>query len=192
MRIGHRTDPKANSNGDDLARPDRDPTTTHFRGVDPTAARSPAPTVHGKENGSQQIINTGTATGDDGHGGTPSDTDDAHHKDLHLPSSIVKSGPAFGHDGEDLTFTYKVTNTGDTPLSDVTVTDDKCASVTGPTARPTERSRRKIRIGRVVPQVRDAHRVVVRPVGHLDGRHRRGAAGEHGGVAGPIDGRRDR
>ena len=36
--------------------------------------------------------------------------------------------------GGSVTYTYVVTNTGDVPLVDVVVTDDKCAPVTGPAA----------------------------------------------------------
>lgn len=45
----------------------------------------------------------------------------------------VASAPVV-HDGTAVTYTYVVTNTGETPLSDVTVVDDKCATVTGPAA----------------------------------------------------------
>lgn len=38
------------------------------------------------------------------------------------------------HAGDAVTYTYVVTNTGENPLSTVTVTDDKCATVTGPAA----------------------------------------------------------
>ena len=45
--------------------------------------------------------------------------------------NIVKTGSATQvNPGETVTYTYTVTNTGDTTLDDVTVTDDKCAPVT--------------------------------------------------------------
>ena len=45
--------------------------------------------------------------------------------------NIVKTGSATQvNPGETVTYTYTVTNTGDTTLNDVTVTDDKCAPVT--------------------------------------------------------------
>ena len=35
--------------------------------------------------------------------------------------------------GGSVSYTYVVTNTGDAPLTDVTVGDDECSDVTGPT-----------------------------------------------------------
>ena len=46
--------------------------------------------------------------------------------------NVEKSGPAFAYHGDQVTFTYHVTNTGNSPLHDVVVTDDKCSPVTGP------------------------------------------------------------
>ena len=43
---------------------------------------------------------------------------------------VVKDGPATAYSGDRLTFTYKVTNPGNVPLTDVTVSDDKCSPVT--------------------------------------------------------------
>jgi uncharacterized repeat protein (TIGR01451 family) len=43
---------------------------------------------------------------------------------------VIKSGPTVSFVGETVTFTYEVTNTGDTPLSGVTVMDDVCGSAT--------------------------------------------------------------
>jgi len=41
-----------------------------------------------------------------------------------VPSiAIEKSGPDYAHEGDTITYTYTVTNDGDFPLSDVTVTD---------------------------------------------------------------------
>ena len=43
----------------------------------------------------------------------------------------MKSGtPATAHDGQPVAYGYDVTNAGDAPLSNVTVTDDKCAPAT--------------------------------------------------------------
>ena len=45
--------------------------------------------------------------------------------------NIVKTGSATQvNPGETVTYTYTVTNTGDTEISDVTVSDDKCSPVT--------------------------------------------------------------
>ncbi|HTN23396.1 MAG TPA: hypothetical protein VL120_05380, partial [Solirubrobacteraceae bacterium] len=53
-----------------------------------------------------------------------------------LPGGVVvKRGPAYAYHGDRLTFTFEVTNPGTTPLETVTVTDDKCAPVVGPTQK---------------------------------------------------------
>jgi hypothetical protein len=44
--------------------------------------------------------------------------------------SIVKDGPSTRYVGDQATFTYQVTNTGNVKLSEPVVTDDKCAPVT--------------------------------------------------------------
>lgn len=38
--------------------------------------------------------------------------------------SVVKTGPTYAHEGDTIGYTYKVSNTGDVPLSGVAVTDD--------------------------------------------------------------------
>jgi hypothetical protein len=43
---------------------------------------------------------------------------------------VVKDGPATAYSGDRLTFTFTVTNPGNEPLTDVTVSDDKCSPVT--------------------------------------------------------------
>ncbi len=45
---------------------------------------------------------------------------------------VVKSGNEFAYHGDDVTFSFEVTNPGNSPLHDVVVTDDRCANVTGP------------------------------------------------------------
>jgi uncharacterized repeat protein (TIGR01451 family) len=50
-----------------------------------------------------------------------------------LPGGVVvKKGPAFAYHGDQLTFTFEVTNPGTTPLKNIVVSDDKCAPVSGP------------------------------------------------------------
>ncbi len=44
--------------------------------------------------------------------------------------TVVKSGPATAYFGDTLTFTFKVTNTGNLPLAGIHVSDDHCANVT--------------------------------------------------------------
>jgi len=42
---------------------------------------------------------------------------------------LIKTGPTYGYVGEEITYTYYVSNTENMPLSDVTVTDDSCGPV---------------------------------------------------------------
>jgi hypothetical protein len=48
--------------------------------------------------------------------------------------AVVKSGPDTAYHGDQVTFTYKVSNPGNVALTDVLVTDDKCSPVSGPSA----------------------------------------------------------
>jgi hypothetical protein len=50
--------------------------------------------------------------------------------DQHPAIKVVKDGPATAHSGDQLTFSYTVTNPGDVPLTHVTATDDKCSPLT--------------------------------------------------------------
>jgi hypothetical protein len=50
--------------------------------------------------------------------------------DQHPAIQVVKDGPATAHAGDQLTFSYTVTNPGDVPLTSVTATDDKCSPLT--------------------------------------------------------------
>ncbi len=47
----------------------------------------------------------------------------------HPAIKIVKSGASIAHEGDVVTYTFDVTNTGDVPLTDVAVTDDVLGSV---------------------------------------------------------------
>ena len=71
------------------------------------------------------LPNTATAQGTADDGRTTTDQDD-HVVDLIHPAiRIVKTvDPASGEPGDVVTYTYEVTNTGDTTLYDVTVDDD--------------------------------------------------------------------
>jgi hypothetical protein len=42
---------------------------------------------------------------------------------------IIKTGPIYGYAGEEITYTYHVSNTENQPLSNVIVTDDSCGPV---------------------------------------------------------------
>jgi len=47
----------------------------------------------------------------------------------HPGIKITKTGPIFGYVGDEITYNYNVSNTGDVPLSNVNITDDKCGPV---------------------------------------------------------------
>src|SRR5207302_10269237 len=56
--------------------------------------------------------------------------DDHHHLVIVHPGiTVVKSGPATAHVGDVVTYTFKVTNTGDNALTNVAVNDDKIGSI---------------------------------------------------------------
>ena len=48
---------------------------------------------------------------------------------------VVKAGPAIAYSGDLLSFGFDVSNPGNEPLSAVTVEDDRCATVQGPTLK---------------------------------------------------------
>jgi len=80
---------------------------------------------------STDITNTATVTGTDSAGGTVSKTDTAFVDVINPEIAIDKTAePTTIYAGDTVTYTYAVTNPGDDPLSDVSVSDDECSSVT--------------------------------------------------------------
>ena len=77
------------------------------------------------------LPNTATATGTDVFGQQVSDSDSASADVIHPGITIEKTGPAVAYPGDTLTFNFTVRNTGDVTLTGVTVSDDRCAPVTG-------------------------------------------------------------
>jgi uncharacterized repeat protein (TIGR01451 family) len=76
------------------------------------------------------LPNTATVTGTDELGGADTDDDSTSVEILKPGALVVKEGNQFAYPGDTVTFTFAVTNTGNAPLSDVAVTDDRCAPVT--------------------------------------------------------------
>jgi uncharacterized repeat protein (TIGR01451 family) len=76
------------------------------------------------------LPNTATVTGTDELGGKDSDADTETVTIIKPAALVVKEGNQFAYPGDTVTFTFAVTNNGDAPLSDVAVTDDRCAPVT--------------------------------------------------------------
>jgi hypothetical protein len=91
------------------------------------------------------LPNTATATGRDtvgcpdvpepGDCGEVEDEDSTTVAIINPKTLVVKEGNQFAYPGDTVTFTFAVSNAGDTPLHDVAVTDDRCAPVTGPTEK---------------------------------------------------------
>lgn len=103
-----------------------------------------------------QYANIGTATGRSPDGRTPSDSDPSHHfgvppftptlginieKATNGEDADTPPGPTLPV-GSTAHFTYVVRNTGNIPLTDVTVTDDKGVIVTCPSGNPIPLLRR--------------------------------------------------
>ncbi len=75
------------------------------------------------------LPNTATVTGTDELGGTDEDEDSTSVLVIRPAALVVKEGNQFAYPGDTVTFTFAVTNTGNAPLTDVVVTDDRCAPV---------------------------------------------------------------
>ena len=74
--------------------------------------------------------NTATGIGLDPWGGVVTDTATATVDVIHPGIEVVKTaGSAVIYAGEEVMYTYEVTNPGDDPLSSVSVTDDRCRPV---------------------------------------------------------------
>jgi uncharacterized repeat protein (TIGR01451 family) len=78
---------------------------------------------------SGDISNTVTASGSDVLGLGVSNTASWFVDVLHPGISVSKSGPAYAHEGDTITYTITVTNTGDCPLYGVFVTDSLLGSI---------------------------------------------------------------
>ena len=82
---------------------------------------------------SADVTNTVTAAGTPAIGPNVSDTDTAVVNVINPAIDIVKSASApTVHVGDSVTYTFDVTNTGDDPLSNIVVLDDKCSPLSGP------------------------------------------------------------
>jgi ketosteroid isomerase-like protein len=81
------------------------------------------------------IHNVATAHASDQAGNQVTAQDDHDTTILHPAIAVQKTGADFAYAGDTVTYTFAVTNPGDTALHGVTVSDDRCAPVTGPTAK---------------------------------------------------------
>jgi len=72
------------------------------------------------------LVNLATASGSDGSGKTVNAQDEASVDILRPAIAIAKAANCTeAQEGDEITYTYNVTNTGDTPLSNVSVGDNK-------------------------------------------------------------------
>jgi uncharacterized repeat protein (TIGR01451 family) len=77
------------------------------------------------------LVNTAEASGTDAMEQTVSDTDRASVAILKPGIKLAKTAePASVHVGDNITYTFKVTNTGNTPLSDISVSDNLVDEIT--------------------------------------------------------------
>jgi uncharacterized repeat protein (TIGR01451 family) len=72
------------------------------------------------------FVNTATATGKDHLDKTVEDSDKTEVEVLKPSTLVVKEGNVEAYHGDTVTYTFTVTNSGNTPLHDITVSDDKC------------------------------------------------------------------
>ncbi|UCE75073.1 MAG: DUF11 domain-containing protein, partial [Methanomassiliicoccales archaeon] len=87
-------------------------------------------TITGNEG--DPFTNTATTEGTDNLGETVTD-EDSHTVDiLHPDIDVDKTGPAEAHEGDTITYTIVVTNTGDCPLYNVYVNDTELGWSVGP------------------------------------------------------------
>jgi hypothetical protein len=81
------------------------------------------------------IVNVATAHAFDQAGNEVTDTDTHSTTIIHPAIVVEKTGAEFAYAGDTVTYTFAVTNPGDSPLHGVTVSDDRCAPVSGPTEK---------------------------------------------------------
>lgn len=73
--------------------------------------------------------NAVSVTGEDALGGAVSASDGTFVDVIHPSISLAKSGPAQAHEGDLVTYSFNVRNTGDAPLAEVAVADDVLGAV---------------------------------------------------------------
>jgi uncharacterized repeat protein (TIGR01451 family) len=78
------------------------------------------------------LVNTATVSGTDALSQSVESEEDTASVDILRPAiAITKTAePEQAHDGDTITYTYTITNPGNTPLSHVSVTDNKAKNVT--------------------------------------------------------------
>jgi uncharacterized repeat protein (TIGR01451 family) len=77
------------------------------------------------------LVNTATVSSSDVNDPDLSNNEDTWSVDiLHPAIDVSKSGPQYAHEGDTISYTITVTNTGDTPLYNVIVTDTLLGTIT--------------------------------------------------------------